>query len=88
MRVEVVYARPEHQWLIPLEVEPGITAAEAVVRSGLPQRCPEIDPWQQPLGVFGRRCTPDTLLRPGDRVEVYRPLVVDPKTARRRRAGQ
>jgi len=86
MEVEVVYARPDGQWLGTVEVEPGTTAAEAVARSGVITAHPEVDPWSQPLGIFGEHCRADSLLRPGDRVEIYRPLVVDPKTARRRRA--
>ena len=86
MRVEVVYALPAQQWLEILDVEPGTTAAEAVARSGIPSQCPQVDPWSSPLGRFGRPCAPEAVLRPGDRVEIHRPLQVDPKVARRRRA--
>ncbi|PSQ91107.1 MAG: RnfH family protein [Proteobacteria bacterium SW_6_67_9] len=82
MRVEVAYARPDVQYLIAVELEAG----DAVRASGLMQRCPEIDPETSPLGVFSQPCAPDQPLRPGDRVEVYRPLQVDPKEARRLRA--
>lgn len=86
MRVEVVYALPHRQWLATVEVEPGTTAAEAVARSGVTRVFPEIDPGQADLGIFGRRCSGTTVLRPGDRVEIHRRLRVDPKTARRHRA--
>jgi len=87
MRVEVVYARPERQALYTVEVAPGSTAADAVRASGLSEAFPEIDPAHGPLGVFGVQCAPDTVLRAGDRVEIYRPLQVHPREARRRRAG-
>ncbi len=88
MKVEVAYALPERQWLRVVEVEPGTTAVEAVRRSQIPLERPEVDPWTAPLGRFGQPCAADTVLRAGDRVEIYRPLQVDPKTARRRRAGR
>ncbi len=88
MRVEVAYARPDRQRLIALELEPGATAHEAVARSGILDACPEIDRDDLRLGVFGEPCAHTTVLRSGDRVEIYRPLQVDPKEARRRRAGR
>lgn len=87
MRVEVAYARPEAQTLLCVDLPPGVTAGEAVVRSGILERHPEIEWPGAPIGVFGRRADPDRLLREGDRVEIYRPLIVDPKEARRRRAA-
>jgi putative ubiquitin-RnfH superfamily antitoxin RatB of RatAB toxin-antitoxin module len=86
MRVEVVYARPEAQRLLTVEVAPGTRAIEAVEASGILETFPEIDSAAAPLGIFGQRCGHDQILRPGDRVEIYRALRVDPKTARRRRA--
>lgn len=86
MRVEVVYALPEQQPLLELDVAPGTTAAEAVAASGLPERFDEIDAQASPLAIFGRACEPDTVLRAGDRVEILRPLQVDPREARRQRA--
>lgn len=84
MRVEVVYALPDQQPLIELDVAPGTTAAEAVAASGLPERFDELDPTA--LAIFGRACEPETVLRAGDRVEILRPLQVDPREARRQRA--
>ncbi len=86
MRVEVVYARAEAQRLLAVELAPGTRAIEAVEASGILEHFPEIDPATASLGIFGRHCDHDRILRPGDRVEIYRPLQVDPKTARRRRA--
>lgn len=85
LRVEVVYATPERQWLIELEVPPGTTAAGAIRLSGIVGQCPDID--TSSIGVFGETVAQDYRLRPGDRVEIYRPLIADPKEARRDRAG-
>jgi putative ubiquitin-RnfH superfamily antitoxin RatB of RatAB toxin-antitoxin module len=86
LRIEVVYATPAEQVLIALEVPAGITAGEAVVRSGILQRLPDLDAAGLDLGVFGRAVPAATVLGDGDRVEIYRPLKADPKQARRRRA--
>lgn len=86
MHVEVAYARPDRQRLVTVELAAGATARDAVRASGLVEEFPEIDVERAPLGVFGRACPGDTVLRAGDRVEIYRPLVIDPKEARRRRA--
>lgn len=87
MHVEVAYARPDRQRLVTVDLAAGATARDAVHASGLANEFPEIDVERVPLGVFGRACAGDTVLRAGDRVEIYRPLQVDPKEARRRRAG-
>ncbi len=87
MRVEVAYARPDRQRLVTVELAAGATARDAVRASGLVDEFPEIDVERARLGVFGRACADDTVLRAGDRVEIYRPLQIDPKEARRRRAG-
>ncbi len=86
MRVEVAYARPDRQRLVTVELAAGATARDAVRASGLAAEFPEIDVERVPLGVFGRACADESVLRAGDRVEIYRPLQVDPKEARRRRA--
>jgi putative ubiquitin-RnfH superfamily antitoxin RatB of RatAB toxin-antitoxin module len=84
--VEVVYALRDEQVLIQLQVEEGTTVRQAIERSGILQRFPEIDPTRGSVGIFGRIAAPDTPLQDGDRVEIYRPLLVDPKEARRKRA--
>lgn len=83
LEVEVVYARPERQSLIALQVPEGCTAAEAVARSGLLQQCPELALELPPLAIFGRLVAADAVLRAGDRVELLRPLQLDPKERRR-----
>lgn len=86
MRIEVAYARADRQWLLALEVEQGVTAHAALQASGLLAECPELQAGEPVLGVWSRRVAPDTVLEAGDRLEVYRPLRADPKTARRQRA--
>ena len=88
VRVQVVYALPQGEDAVELELEPGATAADAVKASGLVQRHPEIDLAHHRVGVFGRVVEPRVALRDGDRVEVYRPLGMNPKEARRRRSSQ
>lgn len=89
IRIEVVYALPGEQTLVELEVAAGTTAGEAIHRSGIPARRPQADTSR--IGVFGERVDASHVLKDGDRVEIYRPLVADPKevrreTARRRRS--
>jgi len=86
LRVEVVYALPDRQILLTLEVEQGTTARMAVERSGILQRHPEVDLERTKLGVFGRVVSAKTPLQDGDRVEIYRPLIANPRQARRERA--
>jgi len=86
--VEVAYARPDEQLVIALEVESGATLKSAIEQSGMLQRFPEIDTATVKVGVFGKAAILDTPLKPGDRVEIYRPLIADPKEARKRRAAE
>jgi len=88
MQVEVAYARPDRQILLPVEVAEGATVGEAIRASGILAKCPEIDLAAATVGIFSKPCTLDRRLRPGDRVEIYRPLVADPKEARRSRAAK
>ncbi|RMG29127.1 MAG: RnfH family protein, partial [Gammaproteobacteria bacterium] len=88
IHVEVAYARPERQAVLELEVPAGTTAIEAVRQSGILSLFPEIDLEKQDLGVFGKLVKKDAVLRDGDRVEIYRPLIADPKEVRRRRAAE
>lgn len=88
IHVEVAYARADVQCVIPLQVCRGATVGEAIRASGILERFPEIDPERHRVGVFGRLTRRDRLLEAGDRVEIYRPLVADPKTARRARAAR
>jgi uncharacterized protein len=86
LTVEVVYALAGAQDAVTLQLAPGATLRDAVLRSGLLERHPEIDLAAHKLGIFGTPAGPDRSLCDGDRVEIYRPLVMDPKEARRRRA--
>jgi len=85
--VEIAYADPERQLLRKVEIAANSTVAEALAASGIADELPAgFEP--AGLGIFGRMVTPDTRLADGDRVELYRPLLADPKEARRRRAGR
>ena len=86
LRCEVVYARPQEQLVIGVELPAGATAGDALRASRLLERCVEIDPAAVVLGVFGKQVAADHVLRDGDRVEIYRPLKADPRIARRARA--
>jgi putative ubiquitin-RnfH superfamily antitoxin RatB of RatAB toxin-antitoxin module len=86
LRVEVVYATPATQRRYAVEVREGATVREAVEQSGVLRDFPQIDLVRDRVGIYGRLAALDDVLREGDRVEVLRPLVADPKTARRRRA--
>jgi len=88
LRIEVVFALPDRQMLRTLELPEGSTLREAIYASGLAREFPEIEIDDQRLGVFGRLRPPDHPLHDGDRVEVYRPLRIDPREARRKRAGK
>jgi len=85
--VEVAYALPDRQKIIALNLPVGVTAFEAVQRSGVVELFDDIDLEKAKMGVFGKAIKPrEYLLREGDRVEIYRPLLVDPKAARKARA--
>lgn len=86
--VEVVYAMREEQHVIALPFARGMTAEEAVLRSGLVERCPEIAVRSLVLGSYGRRIEPGYRLRPGDRVEICRPLAIEPRQMRRALAAR
>jgi len=81
--VVVVYAVPDAQYLITIEFEPGMTARDAVDRSGLGERFPEIADTPLVLGVFGRPIAPEQIIEPGMRIEICRPLQRDPRELRR-----
>jgi len=87
IRIEVVYALPGEQALVTLELPEGASVGQAVERSGLLARFPEIDPRRVKTGIFGKVAAAGTPLEDGDRVEIYRPLRADPREARRTRAG-
>src|SRR5687768_5278003 len=84
--IEVVYALPEKQVVHRINLPEGTTAEQAVKMSDILRQFPEIDLLQNKLGIYGKLIKPATILRDRDRVEIYRPLRVDPKESRRRRA--
>lgn len=86
--VEVTYARPDVQVVIPIRVAPGTVVSDAIEQSGILAQFPEIDLGQNKIGIFGKLTKLDTALQPGDRVEIYRPLIADPKESRRAKAAQ
>lgn len=86
--VEVAYALPSRQLIIPVKVARGTTAEQAVLASGILGKFPEIDLAQNKIGIFGKLTGADTVLRHLDRVEIYRPLIADPKEVRRQRAAE
>jgi putative ubiquitin-RnfH superfamily antitoxin RatB of RatAB toxin-antitoxin module len=86
IRVEVVYATPERQTLLALDVPAGCTVGQAIERSGIRDRHPELVVDPAAVGIFARKVGLEQALREGDRVEIYRPLQADPKESRRRRA--
>ena len=83
--MEVAYAGPEGQWLLPLQLAEGACVADAIRESGLASRVPAIAAGQCKAGIFSRLATPETALADGDRVEIYRTLIADPKEGRRQR---
>lgn len=87
IQVEVAYALPHTQSIIALEVRPGTTAMEAVLQSGMLDTYPEITISRIVLGIFGKKTTTHQVLKAMDRVEIYRPLLANPKEARRQRAA-
>ncbi len=85
MLVEVIYAQPQAVWRREVTLPPGATAMQAVQASGFFEDHPQFGEKAPPVGVYGRLCTAHQVLRAGDRVEIYRPLVFDPMESRRRR---
>ena len=86
--VEVVYAPPGEQVLEQFSVASDSTIEAAIQRSGLLERFPEIDLATNKVGIFGKAASLTAGLHDGDRIEIYRPLIADPKEARKKRAAQ
>ena len=86
--IEVCYALPERQELVKLKLVANATVQHAVEGSGLMSKFPEITLVESKFGVYGRLVRLDSNLREGDRVEIYRPLIADPKEVRRKRAEE
>lgn len=88
LQVYVIYATPQDEFIHPMRVAPGTTIGQAIEASGVLARFPEINLVTQPVGIYGKKKTLETALRERDRVEIYRPLVADPKDSRRKRAAK
>lgn len=86
MKVEVVCALPEKQVLRTLNIQEGTSVLEAIEQSGIMQEFPDVQLDPNRLGIFSLKAKASDILRQGDRVEIYRPLLADPKEARRNRA--
>ena len=87
MMVEVVYALTDKQEIRSVNLPPGATVREAIEASGIQKKYPEIDLEKNKLGIFAKLTKPDAPLRNRDRVEIYRPLLADPKEVRKQRAA-
>ena len=87
--VEVAYApNATTQWVHSIRIRAGSTVAYAIRQSGLLQHHPELILAQLKVGIFSKMVTLDTLVQAGDRIEIYRPLLIDPKNSRKRRQLQ
>lgn len=86
--VEVAFAMPDKQEIVMLEVKAGTTARDAVLQSGIERIFPGLDVEGSKLGIFGKAVKDTQVLRAGDRVEIYRELIADPKEVRKRRAAE
>lgn len=86
--VEVAYALPQKQEVLSLKVKPGATVSQAIEQSGILADFPEIDLASAKVGIFGKQAKLDAVLRDKDRIEIYRPLIADPKEIRKKRAAE
>lgn len=87
IEVEVAYALPDEQAVYALSVPEGTTARQAIEQSGVLGHFPDVDLATIKVGIFGKACPLTQTLREGDRVEIYRPLIADPKEVRKQRAA-
>ena len=88
LAIEVIYALPTKQQLVRLQLPTGSTVRQAIEASGLLQKHSEIDLTRNKIGIFAKLGKLDTVLRDRDRVEIYRPLIADPKEVRKQRAAE
>lgn len=88
IKVEVAYANLTKQLIIPIEIEQESTALQAIEESGILKEFPEIDLEKNKIGIFGHIIKLDKILQEKDRVEIYRPLIADPKESRKKRAAK
>jgi len=88
LTIELIYALPDEQTLLVIEVPEGTNVQEAIDKSGILAKYPEIDLDKTKVGIFSKVTKLDEKLRDGDRIEIYRPLIADPKEMRRKKAQQ
>ncbi|MDR0701906.1 MAG: RnfH family protein [Azoarcus sp.] len=88
MQIALAYSEPGQQIWMNLDVPESATLREAIERSGILRQFPHIDLESQKTGIFGKLAKLDTILKPGDRVEIYRPIIADPETVPRRDRGE
>lgn len=88
IQIEVAYALPAEQLILKLDVSPGTSVREAIERSGILRRFPEIDLTQNRVGRWSHVVALEDTVSAGDRIEIYRPLIADPKEMRRQRAAE
>ena len=88
IRIEVAYATPQKQVILELEVAAGTSPRDAIRACAIIDYFPEIDPASCDIGVFGKPIADDYELAEADRIEIYRPLIADPKEIRRQRAAK
>jgi putative ubiquitin-RnfH superfamily antitoxin RatB of RatAB toxin-antitoxin module len=86
--VEVAYALPEEQVIISIKVPTKSDVKQAIEKSGIQKKFPSIDLSKNKVGIFGKKTTLDHPLKDRDRIEIYRPLILDPKEMRRKRAAK
>jgi uncharacterized protein len=87
VEAEVVYAQPRQALLFKVRVPAGSSVRQAIRASGILDSAPELTDRELEVGVFGQACKLDDIVHNGDRIEIYRPLIIDPKEARRQRAA-
>jgi hypothetical protein len=85
--IEVVYPLPDEQILFKARIEEGLTIRDGIEASGVLGHYPELDPDTMKVGIFGKLAPMKTVLRAKDRIEIYRPLIADPKEVRKQRAA-
>ncbi|MBC8211369.1 MAG: RnfH family protein [Gammaproteobacteria bacterium] len=88
LHIEIAYATPEQQIILEQQVAEGTSPRDVVLASDIEQYFPEIDKQSCDIGIFGKAIRPDQQLENGDRIEIYRPLLADPKEVRKRRAAE
>ena len=88
VQIEIAYATPDRQMILEQTVDADTSPRDAVIRSEIDVYFPEIDKENCDIGIFGKAIRPDHVLENGDRIEIYRPLIADPKEVRKQRAAQ